>query len=162
MEWVYDDGGRKAAGFKGRTGDCVVRSIAIASGLPYADVYEVLSAGTRAERTRKRERLSARGASKSVRDGVDVRREWFKRQMAAWGFRWVPTMTIGSGCKVHLVAGELPTGRVVAAVSRHYTAVIDGVVRDTHDPQRSTMWFGDDGLVNRTSERCVYGYWVKA
>ena len=27
MDFVYDDGGRQAAGYKGSTGDCVVRSI---------------------------------------------------------------------------------------------------------------------------------------
>ncbi len=30
---------------------------------------------------------------------------------------------------------------------RHYTAVIDGVINDTHDPSRE-------------GTRCVYGYWV--
>jgi hypothetical protein len=28
MSWAYDDGGRKAAGFKGDAGDCVTRAIA--------------------------------------------------------------------------------------------------------------------------------------
>lgn len=32
MTFVYDDGGRSAAGFKGKTGDCVTRAIAIATG----------------------------------------------------------------------------------------------------------------------------------
>ena len=32
--WLYNDGGRTAAGFKGETGDCVTRAIAIATGLP--------------------------------------------------------------------------------------------------------------------------------
>jgi hypothetical protein len=43
MEFVYDDGGRAAAGFKGSTGDCVVRAIAIASGKPYREVYDALN-----------------------------------------------------------------------------------------------------------------------
>lgn len=80
--------------------------------------------------------------------------------MARLGFVWTPTMSIGSGCKVHLVAGELPMGRLVVRVSKHVTAVIDGVVHDTFDPQSSTMWFGTDGNLERTSERCVYGYWT--
>ena len=42
MEWTYDDGGREAAGYQGRAGDCVTRSIAIASGLPYSTVYDAL------------------------------------------------------------------------------------------------------------------------
>ena len=33
--WQYNDGGRSAAGFSGKTGDCVCRAIAIATGKPY-------------------------------------------------------------------------------------------------------------------------------
>ena len=32
MDFVFHDGGRAAAGYKGMTGDCVTRSIAIATG----------------------------------------------------------------------------------------------------------------------------------
>ena len=42
MNWVYDDGGRNAAGFRGKAGDCVARSIAIATRLPYRHVYALL------------------------------------------------------------------------------------------------------------------------
>ena len=55
---------------------------------------------------------------------------------------------IGTGCVAHLAPGELPEGRVVARVSKHLTAVIDGVIRDTFDPSRG-------------GTRCVYGYWRK-
>jgi hypothetical protein len=37
--WVYDDGGRTAAGFKGEVDDCAVRAIAIATGTSYREVY---------------------------------------------------------------------------------------------------------------------------
>ncbi len=39
-------------------------------------------------------------------------------------------------------------GRLIVSVSKHMTAVIDGVIHDTHNPSR-------DGT------RCVYGYWTK-
>jgi hypothetical protein len=42
MNWVYDDGGRKAAGFRGKAGDCVTLSIAIATRLPYRHVYALI------------------------------------------------------------------------------------------------------------------------
>jgi len=42
-------------------------------------------------------------------------------------------------------SGELPKGRLVVAVSKHYTSVIDGTVYDIGDPCR-------DGT------RCFYGY----
>jgi hypothetical protein len=33
LDFIANDGGRAAAGFKGQAGDCVVRSIAIATGM---------------------------------------------------------------------------------------------------------------------------------
>jgi len=32
--------------------------------------------------------------------GINVGRKWFKDYMRWLGFEWVPTMKIGSGCKV--------------------------------------------------------------
>lgn len=43
MDFVFHDGGRDAAGYKGSTGDCVTRSIAIAAGKPYQEVYDALN-----------------------------------------------------------------------------------------------------------------------
>lgn len=136
QKWVYNDGGRSNY-FKGEgVRDCVTRSIAIASRMDYKEVYDVLSKGN-----------ASQGASKSARNGISTKRKWFKDQMREWGFRWEPTMGIGTGCKMHLRAEELPKGRIIARCSRHYSAVIDGVINDTYDPSR-------DG------KRAVYGYWV--
>ena len=55
-------------------------------------------------------------------------------------------MRIGSGCKVHLRADELPAGRLIVNLSRHSAAVIEGVLHDTYDSSRN-------------GTRCVYGYW---
>lgn len=152
MQFQFNDGGRSAAGFRGNAGDCVVRAVAIATGQPYMAVYEALSDGCRTQRLTKRSKQKS-----SARDGVNTRRKWFKEYMASLGWKWTPTMHIGSGCKVHLTDGELPMGKLIVAVSRHYTTVIDGVIHDTHDPQRTTYWYDEKGT--RKSERCVYGYW---
>lgn len=141
MSFAYNDGGRKAAGYEGKTGDCVVRAIAIAAELPYQKVYDDLNDLAKSERTGKRKR----GVSNS-RTGVY--KNTIKKYMNRLGWIWVPTMQIGSGCKVHLTAPELPSGRLVVSVSRHLTAMIDGIVHDNHDPAR-------DG------KRCVYGYFKK-
>jgi hypothetical protein len=144
MQWVYDDGGRAEAGFRGNAGDCVTRAVAIATGLPYPQVYTALSEGSRTQRLTKRSKVKS-----GARNGVNTKRKWFTDYMAALGWVWTPTMQIGSGCKVHLTDGELPNGRLIVAVSKHYTTVIDGVIHDTFDPQRETG-------------RCVYGYWRAA
>jgi hypothetical protein len=144
MKVVITDGGRAAAGYKGGAGDCVARSIAIVAGLPYSVVYDRLAIGTGTQRKSKRSTPRGFTAAK----GINVRRKWFKDYMTELGFVWTPTMGIGTGCKVHLADGELPMGRLVVAVSKHYTAVIDGVIHDTHNPQRE-------------GKRCVYGYFSK-
>lgn len=143
MQFIHNDGGRAAAGFKGTAGDCVVRAVAIATGQPYETVYAALSEGCSTQRLTKRSKPKA-----SARNGVNTRRKWFKDYLESLGWKWVPTMHIGSGCKVHLTDGELPMGRLIVAVSKHYTAVIDGVIHDNHDPQRG-------------QKRCVYGYFIR-
>jgi hypothetical protein len=158
MRVVFDDGGREASGRKGFAGDCVARSIAIAAGLPYADVYAALAKNTGEQRAGKRGKRAA-----TARSGINVTRKWFKDYMTSLGFRWTPCMGIGTGCKVHLVKGELPMGRLVVSLSRHYTAVIDGVIHDTFNPTRATLHH-EQGVVGavRISHRCVYGYWSAA
>lgn len=157
MQFVFDDGGRADSGRKGFAGDCVARSIAIAAELPYDEVYRALAKGRGEQRATKR--TGKKRAS--AREGINTKRKWFRDYMASIGFEWVPTMQIGSGCTVHLRDGELPGGRLIVAVSNHYTAVIDGVVRDTHDPQRCIIEVGrKDGVdYRREIHRCVYGYW---
>jgi len=144
MKFQYNDGGRLEAGRKGKTGDCVCRSIAIVTGLPYEDVYKVLAEGNATQRMSTRQKKKN---GKSASKGISVRRKWFKEYMTNLGFTWVPTMQIGSGCSVHLRDGDLPSGRLVVSVSKHLTAVIDGVINDTYDPSRG-------------GNRCVYGYWI--
>lgn len=144
MTFEFNDGGRSAAGYAGHTGDCVCRSICIIAGLPYQQVYDRLTQGNQ---TQRRSKGQARKWHKSAKHGVYTQRKWFKDYMTNLGFVWVPTMTIGSGCTVHLREEELPKGRLVVSLSRHLTAVIDGTIHDTYNPDRG-------------GKRCVYGYWV--
>ena len=154
-DFIKNDGGRAAAGFKGSAGDCVARSIAIASCLPYREVYAALAEGTGTQRKSKR---TARRAA-SARNGINTSRKWFKNYMTSLGFEWVPTMQVGQGCKVHLSADELPSGRIIVAVSGHYTAMIDGVIHDTHDPRRPIIETINGVQQPQRESRCVYGYW---
>ncbi len=137
--WTWDDGGR-GEHFKGEAGDCVTRAIAIAAELPYRKVYDQLGA---LQRTFPKQ---ARG-KRSPRDGVprSIYEPYLTKHL---GFTWTPTMRVGSGCTVHLRADDLPSGRIVARLSKHLCAVVDGMIHDTHDPSR-------DGT------RCVYGYYSR-
>jgi len=136
MRLVIDDGGREAAGYRGTAGDCVARAIAIAAELDYGEVYDALAHFEGA----------IYGGPRSARNGV--RRKSYDSLLEGLGWTWTPTMGIGTGCTVHLREDELPGGRLIVRVSKHVTAVVDGVIHDTHNPCRG-------------GTRCVYGYWTK-
>jgi hypothetical protein len=134
MRWVYDDGGRADAGFRGDAGDCVARAIAIATGMAYREVYDDLA-----------DREAQLGRPRSARNGVSPKA--YKPYLAELGAIWTPTMRIGSGTTVHLRESELPWEPwLIVRLSKHLVAVRQGVVFDTHDPTRE-------------GTRAVYGYW---
>jgi len=145
MEFInnfqFNDGGREAAGFQGTTGDCVCRSIAIALEIPYKQVYDDINDLIKFHRKTKIQKSS------SSRGGVN--KKFYRKYLESKGWKWIACMGIGTGCKVHLKAEELPKDRIIARVSKHLVAVINGVVNDTHD-------------CSRGETRCVYGYFIKA
>lgn len=142
MTWTLNDGGRAAAGYRGSTGDCGARALAIATEMTYREAYDLINRYARDEKPSKRRR-----GKSNARTGVHT--PLMRKLMADLGWTWVPTMRIGSGTTVHLRADELPEGRLLVCCSKHYTAVIDGVVHDTYDPTRG-------------GTRAVYGYYYLA
>jgi len=141
MEFKYNDGGRKEAGYKGFTGDCICRAITIATQKPYQEIYDLINIFGKKERKSKR-----RSGKSSARTGVY--KDTIRKIMKSLGWELTPTMFIGSGCKVHLKSNELPKGRLIISVSKHMTCVLDGVLNDTYD-------------CSRDEKRCVYGYFQR-
>lgn len=133
----YNDGGRAEAGYRGKVRDCATRAIAIATRRSYEEIYRELA----------EEAAAAADARRRNHPRTGLRKDTVKGYLRRIGWRWTPTMRIGTGCTVHLREGELPPGRLIVAVSKHLCAVIDGVIHDTHDCSRS-------------GRRCVYGYWM--
>ena len=141
QRYIFNDGGRQTAGFKGYTGDCVTRSITIVTGKPYKEVYDALNKLSETEYLGKRMKRNS-----NARTGVH--RKTYQKYLESLGYVWTPTMQIGQGCKTHLRSDELPTGRLILRVSKHITAMIDGVINDTYD-------------CSREGSRCVYGYFTQ-
>lgn len=141
MNFVYDDGGRSNYFMADRVGDCFCRAVSIATGMDYKEVYDMINEYAKAERIGK-----CKTGKSNAREGVYI--DTAKKIMADIGWTWHATMGIGTGCQVHMKADELPGGRIIVRVSRHYAAIIDGVLHDTYDSTRGET-------------RCVYGYWSK-
>jgi len=124
--YKFNNGGWKGA----KRNDCVARAISIATEKPYDEICNGLLIWAR--------------EAKDLPNSKKV----YKAFLHAHGWKWKPTMTIGSGCKVHLKTSELPKGRIICRVSKHLVAVIEGVIHDTYNPSRDET-------------RCVYGYFYK-
>jgi hypothetical protein len=117
MQFKYNDGGRKAAGFKGTAGDCGARAMAIALGLDYMAVYKELAQAN-----------ADNGRAKSARNGImkDVYTEVLKR----YGWVWMKAPQF-AGRKAR--CSDMPAGVVIAKQAHHFVAVIDGVANDAWD-----------------------------
>lgn len=87
LPWVKDDGGRAAAGYKGETGDCAARAIAIATGLQYQEVYDAINETAKRERPSKRKRTRS-----NARTGVH--RATQDRYLQSLGWVWTPTVDV--------------------------------------------------------------------
>jgi hypothetical protein len=133
MKFIYDDGGREAAGWgqSETQGDCVCRAVAIASGLSYVTIHKGLT-------------VSAGGYHRGIQrgnaeHGIDTntpKMRMFMHTLDKRGFDWVAKPT------------SLPTtGRLVVLVSKHAFAVVDGVIHDTY--------------VGTPHSSPVQGYWIK-
>lgn len=148
MRYQHNDGGRALAGYKGDAGDCVVRAIAIATETPYQTVYDELEKSNHSHMLGSNDRVAKKLAARGTTPRNGNFRKVYELYLATKGWVFHPTMSIGSGCKVHMRAEELPAGRIIVRLSKHVAAVIDGVLQDTHD-------------CTREGTRCVYGYYQK-
>ena len=122
--FVYNDGGRVAAGFKGKTGDCGVRAMAIALSLPYADVSRELAQANKDS-----------GRKKSVRRGV--MKEVYSKVLSKHGWEWRSAPKF-DGRKARY--NDLPNGKCIARMSNHYAAVIDGELHDSWDSRHKMVY----------------------
>ena len=144
---IQSDGGRSHFPRPGGPRDCAVRAIANGTCLPYRTVWGIVDEENSRDRITRGRRLKGK-----LRADQGVRSATFRRLMLGLGWQWTPTMFIGSGCRVHLRADELPHEEIICTVSRHVCYVDNregkGLLYDTHDCTR-------DGT------RCVYGFWRK-
>jgi hypothetical protein len=119
MRYKETDGGRLDAGFKGHGGDCVTRSIAIATGISYRTVRTALTDLT-IEMTGGLDRSAANGVSLEVAHAYLV------------SLGWELVLTKKSYLR------DLPTkGTLIACLPRHKVAVIDNTVNDSWDSRKS-------------------------
>ena len=132
MEFKYDDGGRKAAGYKTvARGDCAPRAIAIALGLDYkkvlSDLYKLCGTS-----------YGGSHPSQGTPDAIITR--YLKKK----GWIYVPVDQT-----LRFRRDNLPKRkRMIVAIPRHVAAVMDGVLHDTWESTKN-------------GDALILGYWIK-
>lgn len=129
MAYIYTDGGRAEAGFKTQT-DCGIRAMAIACNIPYKEARKALR------------EASKKGKMGSGAIARGIYKEDMQAALSAYGFvhKKAPKF---EGRKARYT--DLPKGRIVAHMAKHFAAVVDGNLCDAWD----------------SSSKMVYDYWIK-
>ena len=155
LGYEYDDGGRQAAGYKGSTGNCVVRAIAITTDFGYQHVYDAMADAMKcagyarsgnAYATRKRK--DGKPAKGNGLNGRQVQ----EMVLRHFGFE-----------KVKLAKGPRPTyaeahkayGECIVSTTKHMAALKGGALRDTFDGREYD--YGDIA-----GERKAMSVWVRS
>ena len=159
LDFVVDDGGRKAAGYKGNASDCVLRSLSIALGEDYEDLRRELMEETKnfanTSRSRKAKRQKKEGSSvfkgvyREIYSVILKRRGWIRTGMSK----------IGSSKRYYLTKSDVPPVPVILHTRRHLTTSIDHTIRDTWDTRMSTV-FKDGSPTDEKSPRVYYSMWT--
>lgn len=129
MAYIYTDGGRAEAGMKTKT-DCGIRAMAIACNIPYTEARKVLK------------EVSKNGKMGSAAIARGIYKEDMEAALSKYGFVRKSAPKI-EGRKARYY--DLPKGRIVAHMAKHFAAVVDGNLCDAWD----------------SSGKMVYDYWIQ-
>ena len=156
LKFEHNDGGRKAAGYKGDTGDCVTRAITIATGGDYETVRRELMGATADFRATSRSRAAKGKKTNSVRNGTlkKVYRPYLERT----GWTRVSLQKFGDSKRHYMTTDDLPMGTVIVEMRKHLVTIIDHVVQDTWDSRTADKWV--DGVpTDEQTPRTITAYW---
>jgi len=121
--YQYTDGGREAAGFKGKS-DCGVRAVAVATGMPYKDARRLLR------------EVSNKGKLGSRAIARGIWKEDMTEALRTLGWVWVSAPKF-EGRKARYT--DIP-GTAILRMARHYAAVVEGVLMDSWDSSEKMVY----------------------
>lgn len=145
IDYRFDDGGRRVAGYKGEIGDCFIRAVAILTGEPYKRVYKRVLASMKAHGyTPTGDPARAKNVLKPD-EVLSSHEHWRGQKALGWVLR--DCLRTSGLVNVPLPPGARPTYSEAyqrygncAVVSwgysdgdSHIAAIVDGVLQDTFD-----------------------------
>ena len=137
IDYIYDDGGREATGYRGQASDCVARALAVLTERSYKECYtDLAQANARA------------GGKRSARNGI--RNQVYTEVFLAHG---LIKISPGKGSRLTYTEAHHRYGNCIVKTTHHLAALIDGALHDTFDG-RTYEWEGE------VRERKAQSIWV--
>ena len=164
LDFMFSDGGRELAGYKGDAGDCVTRAISTAIAWESDSRYEYekhrseLMKRMSSWRKTSRSKKAKATKSNSVRNGTP--QEVYRPYLEDLGWERVSLVKFGDPTRKEMVKEDIPDGVVILEVSKHLVACVRHAVFDTWDCREATIFV--EGFATReTKPRTVTAYWRK-
>ena len=156
LEFTFNDGGRSKY-FKGQTGDCVVRAIAIATGGDYKVIYDDLFQANKdymsSKNTKLAKQMKSRAREKSGTPRAGIYKKIFDKYLLSKGWKYVSCRTFG-GTERTKLDQLMHLDNIIVNINRHSMCMQKGVVQDIWD-SRYSEWLGV------TSIKTANGYFIK-
>lgn len=154
LDFNHNDGGR-AKYFKGSTGDCVTRAIAIATNIDYKIVYDDLFLANKEYISKRNNKISR--ALRNRHNGLSPRSGIFKdiytKYLTDLGWKYVSLIKFGSKERTKL--DQLTHfDNIIITINKHLMCMQKGVLQDISD-FRFSYW------EERKSIRTANGYFIK-
>ena len=161
ITYTEHDGGRAAAGFKGKTGDCVTRALTLVTtggnptGEDYRRIYNAVAelnvtgkkSRAHAERKGRRPVRSNRAGAYLVGDGDDL--------TISLGLERVP---VERGPRPTFTEAHQRYGDCIVKTAKHVVAIVNGALMDTWDSRET--WEYDNGRpTGGRVERKAFSIW---
>ena len=175
IDFVINDGGRKEAGYKGTTGDCVVRAYCIITGTDYATAHDLFydrtmewlsKANTRQQRAAVKKLKGQTGKGAVVGGKMGVWPEVSQRIFKAAGLVKAKGARNPDGTWLTYSEAHEQYGNCIVHSSHHMAALKDGALQDLWDG-RTYEWedtpLADEGIYDVvkvvTKERKAGSIW---
>ena len=130
--FVYNDGGRATSKRPLQKNDCTVRALAIATGMPYDTVYDIL-----------------KDAGRQCSGRFNIKQFLFEphnQDFFNCKFHWQSFPAVKGECRMNPVAfsKQFNQGIYIAKTAKHVFTFIDGVAQDVEAER---------------DDRCIYAAW---
>ena len=157
LKYKFDDGGRDQY-FEGNAGDCVVRSIAIATNSDYKLIYDTLFNKAKDYINNHNNKISRR-MNPSPRDGTN--KVIYEEYLLTKGWKYISLIKFGSKDRTRIDQLTHLNNIIIHVMPSHLVCMKKGIIHDNWDSRYSSCWDTEAMVVLDPVIKTAIGYFIK-